>query len=127
MIDATIADPAGQSYARTNPDEIEDAVAKERETQKRAKYNVVSDRYQIVPFVVEATGRLGPAARTWIKNAIQDPIARAALRDKIGAKIMQLNICMILQLKFNASVTADEVSTNRNNLSRSLEDPGPGI
>ena len=121
LIDVTIADPAGESYARLHPDEVEDAVAKERESQKRLHYDRVRPNYHIVPFVVEATGRLGPAARTWMKDTFRDPMVRAALRDRIGAKIMQLNICLILQLRHNVAAVD---SLNVENTTLGLENPG---
>ena len=121
LIDVTIANPAGRSYQRLNPSEVDDAVAKEREERKAHHYDRVRADYHIVPFVIEATGRLGPAARQWIKEVIADPAKRAAFREQIGTKVMQLNTAQLLQLKVNIASTT---SSNLNSGNRRLENPG---
>jgi len=67
LIDVMVTDPAAQSYRHLHPHETADAVAKYQEERKEAKYNTVNGLYRVVPFVVEATGRLGPKAAEWLR------------------------------------------------------------
>ncbi len=69
--------PAAPSYEAEQPDQQEDAVAVFRERQKREKYASVANSYRIVPFAVEATGRLGPTAKDLIHEIEPDEKKKA--------------------------------------------------
>jgi hypothetical protein len=75
-----------------------------REIGKKAKYRgLLGDRVEnqdfFVPFVVEATGRLGPAARKFIDSVLKETKTKGAkqmLIIKIGAVIARNNAMMAL-------------------------------
>jgi hypothetical protein len=67
LIDVMVTYPPERSYGHLYPHEIADAVAKYQEERKEAKYSTVNGLYRVVPFVVEATGRLGPKAAEWLR------------------------------------------------------------
>jgi hypothetical protein len=75
-----------------------------REVDKKEKYRgLIGDRVDVaehfVPFVVEATGRLGPAARQFIGMVLKESkvkFAQQSLFIKIGAIIARYNAMMAL-------------------------------
>jgi hypothetical protein len=98
LVDVTVANPAAPSYEAEQPDQQEDAVAAFRERQKREKYASVANSYRIVPFAVEATGRLGPTAKDLIHEIEPDDKKKARctiLRDRIAMKVTQLVVRQI--------------------------------
>ena len=85
-----------------------------REEEKAAKYQAVSEQYHILPFVVEATGRLGPKARTWMRELTEDQrYLRTKTRERIGTKIIQFVATQILML--GKSITIDSLGVGNNN------------
>lgn len=124
LIDVTIADATAQSYSKTKPHLYPDAVANFREEQKRKKYDRFKDSYEIVPFVVEATGRLGPAARKWLQQYPAPRIIKTRLREQISCKVMQFNIRQMITLQnniVNNSRRNFEDSDSNNNSPRNVE------
>jgi len=68
VIDVMIRDPSSPSTLSTNQSHrITDATNKSGEAIKRRHYNQWANNHTIVPFVIEATGRLGPSAELFIK------------------------------------------------------------
>lgn len=89
LIDVMVTDPAAQSYRHLHPHETADAVAKYQEERKEAKYNTVNGLHRVAPFVVEATGRLGPKAAEWLryitdKNHYQRTVVKARITARIA-------------------------------------------
>jgi len=84
IVDIAIVDPSAPSYiCMVNSHQVSDAAARERERVKITDFNAASiDGVQFVPFVVEATGRLGPAAMDFLKLIIHRD--QDALRDFLG-------------------------------------------
>ena len=77
IIDVSIVNPAGKTQVdRNKTHQEQDAAARSREVEKRALYARVLteagghiDAERIVPFVIERTGRLGPAALSFLEAA----------------------------------------------------------
>ncbi len=72
-IDVSFVSPACRSCLRDRTDRYAGRAAKKREEKKRTKYGGLpglgpGGAYGFTPFVVEATGRLGAAARTFIED-----------------------------------------------------------
>ena len=66
LIDISVTDAVSDCPVRTNSRSRTDATAaKERETQKRTRYN---NDHRLIPFVFETGGRWGPTAEAWIKS-----------------------------------------------------------
>ena len=84
IIDIAIVDPSAPSYTRMDDShEVADAAAKHRERDKTTFFNEAAiDGAQFIPFMVEATGRLGPAARDFLHLIISRE--RDALKDFLG-------------------------------------------
>jgi hypothetical protein len=76
----------------------------QRENYKREKYRrILGDRVDnqayFVPFIVEATGRLGPAARKFIEAVLKESkskMAKSVLYSQIGAAIARNNAMLSL-------------------------------
>ena len=84
IIDIAVVDPSAPSYIRmVDSHHTVDAAARERERMKMLNFNAAAiDGGQFIPFVVEATGRLGPAARDFLQLVIHKD--HEALRDFLG-------------------------------------------
>ena len=73
-IDVAVVDPGCQHYIqRYRSNEVPDAAAKAMETSKRNHYSTVKDPLplppaSVIPFVLETSGRLGPAALGFIQR-----------------------------------------------------------
>ncbi len=73
-IDMSFVNPGCRKYIRrSRSHEVDGAAAAEREKEKRAKYADVPGMEEggsggFVPFVVEVTGRMGRAARKFLKD-----------------------------------------------------------
>ena len=73
-IDVAVVDPGCQHYIqRYRSNEVPDAAAKAMETSKRNHYSTVKDPLplppaSVIPFVLETSGRLGPAALSFIQR-----------------------------------------------------------
>jgi hypothetical protein len=64
-IDVTVANPSSQRYLDMGSADTADVASKFKEQEKIRHYSVLGDAVQtgrFIPFAVEATGRLGPAA-----------------------------------------------------------------
>ena len=80
LIDISVTDAVSDCPTRTNSRSRTDATAaKERETQKRTRYN---NDHRLIPFVLETGGRWGPTAEKWIKN-VAPKIGRASCRERV--------------------------------------------
>jgi hypothetical protein len=99
-IDVMVVHPGAQTYLQRGSAWTEDTASKAGEEIKRAKYSVVPQLLQqghFVPFVVEATGRLGPSAMQWIRalTAGKDVLHRSRCLSLISAAIARYNAKMI--------------------------------
>ena len=73
IVDVLSKDPGSDSAVARNSDTIRDQTAKEGEGRKRAHYRQVTqpaplDPMFVFPFVLESTGRLGPAAMGFVQR-----------------------------------------------------------
>ena len=82
LVDISVTDAASNCPTRTASRSRSDATAaKERETQKRTRYQHDN---RLIPFVLETGGRWGPTAEEWIKNiAPTDPQERSTLLSQL--------------------------------------------
>lgn len=123
VIDVTITDPACRTHtdhgAESGAAFTPDTGAKLKEKHKRQKYGTVPllcveekvfndtgpiDPYIFVPFAVEATGRLGPAALELMNYILRDPIYHNEVSHfyyVIGASIARNNSRMIFKNRRN--------------------------
>jgi hypothetical protein len=70
-IDVTVANPASQSYLNMGSATTADVASKFKEQAKSRHYEVLGNAVQtgrFIPFALEATGRLGPAAVRFIER-----------------------------------------------------------
>ena len=103
IIDVGITDPAAPTYLReADSASCADAAAKRYETTKRDDFLSRGIRdHKFVPFILETTGRMGPAARTFFQTAVENQGSRASSAGKrflrrMSATIMRGN-AMIIQ------------------------------
>ena len=70
VIDVAIVDPASPSYVAKESDTKSDVAAGQRVADKWARWRAIGEvaGATFVPFVVEATGRLGPAANKFFNE-----------------------------------------------------------
>jgi hypothetical protein len=90
-IDVTVANPASQSYLNLGSAVSADVASKRKEQEKIRHYGVLGNAVQtgrFIPFAVEATGRLGPAAVQFLQR-MAGP--RHDLRNRF---IDQMNVIM---------------------------------
>jgi hypothetical protein len=83
-IDVAVASPSSQRAIRAGSAVTPDTAATQREAEKRAKYAPLLaalgvHRDQFFPFVVEATGRFGPAATSFLTKLPQPDRIRAGV------------------------------------------------
>lgn len=107
ILDITVSDPAAPTYRRLTPESSvthADATNRCRETQKTNHYALspsdIVQRGLFVPFAVEATGRLGPAALSFLQTLM--PPDRRGLTP-ISTLITQIGTVIA---KSNAQATA---------------------
>jgi hypothetical protein len=101
IIDVAVADPAAPSY-RALPigsAATPDVAALFRENEKRTKYAGI-DNVDVIPFALEATGRLGPAALAYITKLCGNEAVGVARRNRFidRASVVCANyssMCMI--------------------------------
>jgi hypothetical protein len=90
-IDVTVANPASQSYLDMGSTTTADVASKHREQAKSRHYAVLGNAVQtgrFIPFALEATGRLGPAAVRFIERM-------AGLRHDLKNRLIdQINVVM---------------------------------
>ncbi len=121
LIDVAIVNPSSRSYRRLAPHDKDDAAAIQREKDKERHYQRLTG-YKVVPFVVEATGRLGPKARDFLDGICdrQDGQRLAAFREQIGAKMAQF-VTLQCNGMHNRNVFTGEGSSNSQNI------PNPSV
>lgn len=100
FIDVMVVHPGAHTYLERGSALVEDVANKAGEQVKRTKYSVVphlQEHGNFVPFVVEATGRLGPSAMTWLRHltAGRDVFFRSRCLTTISAYIAMYNAKMI--------------------------------
>jgi len=83
IIDVAVADPAAPSYRSlpTGSTATPDVAALFRENEKRTKYAGI-DNVDVIPFAMEATGRLGPAALAYITKLCGNEAVGVARRNR---------------------------------------------
>jgi hypothetical protein len=105
IIDVCITNPSCRTTLVHGSDRTQDVGAGLRETSKRASYARIPSLHQdpyigheFVPFVVEATGRLGPSALEFLKSSLdseEDAHARLYFLSATSACIALFNSLMI--------------------------------
>jgi hypothetical protein len=105
IIDVSITNPSCRTTLEHGSDRTSDVGARLRETSKRASYARIPSlrlapytNHQFVPFIVEATGRLGPSALEFLNGALDsedDSHARSYFLSAISACIALYNSLMI--------------------------------
>jgi len=80
-IDVAVASPSSQRAILAGSSVTPDAAATQREAEKRAKYAPLMEALGVnparfIPFVVEATGRFGPAASNFLKKLPHQDLMR---------------------------------------------------
>ena len=96
-VDVVVMDPANVAYRRLVDGSCErfGAAAMNREEAKKKHYSCVPDivnNGRFVPFAVEATGRLGPAALTFVENLTRhQPGLRNRFVDQVGMVLAKYN------------------------------------
>jgi hypothetical protein len=90
-IDVTVANPSSQSYLNMGSATTADVASKHKEQAKTRHYEVLGNAVQtgrFIPFALEATGRLGPAAIRFIERM-------AGLRHDLKNRLIdQINVVM---------------------------------
>jgi hypothetical protein len=83
LIDVAVVDVGCATYLQAGAAGRADAAAEAREKDKRSDFrrtfNGISDD-QFVPFVVEATGRLGPSAKSFLDTVVGEQTGQGPLR-----------------------------------------------
>ena len=98
IFDVAIVDPSAPTYRTLGSHHTPDVAATERETYKTRLFLECGVHNAVfIPFVVEATGRLGVAARNWFESMIADTHKKAgnAFISRISASIARYNSKMI--------------------------------
>jgi hypothetical protein len=96
VIDVAICDPSAACYRDYGSIREDGAAAKQKERQKEAKYADIPDLLNtdaFVPFVVEATGRIGPKAFAFLEQ-LMGPNNTADLTSftiQVGAVVNRFN------------------------------------
>ena len=109
VFDVAVVDPAAPSYLAKGSDKKEDVAAGQREMDKRAGWQAIGgvEGAHFIPFVVEATGRLGPSALKFFNekliSADGSHIAKLFLL-KLNFTIARWNARMVLQARGTISV-----------------------
>jgi hypothetical protein len=72
VFDVAVVDPAAPSYLAMESHKNEDVAARHREAAKREGWDAIGgvDGATFIPFVVEATGRMGPCAREYFDTKL---------------------------------------------------------
>ena len=103
VFDVSIVDPAAPTYLDRGSDRSPDVAAKYREGVKTARFvkEGVDTVAQCVPFVVESTGRLGPAALAFFKRHIEENHRAKGweFMSKISASIARWNSRMVEEMR----------------------------
>ena len=97
-------DPASPSYLAKESDTKSDVAAGQREADKRARCRAIGEvaGATVVPFVVEATGRLGPAANKFFNEKLisrDGPYTARMFMQKMNFAIARWNAHMILKAR----------------------------
>lgn len=106
IIDVAICDPSAACYRDHGSIREDLAAAKQKEQQKEAKYAHIPELLNtdtLVPFVVEATGRIGPKAWAFLEQ-LTTPANTAALTSfviQVGAIVNRFNGRQVLTLREN--------------------------
>jgi hypothetical protein len=104
VIDVSIVEPAAPSYVKCGSNEHRDAANNAREQNKISKYEILRNKepaaFRFVPFVIEATGRLGIHGRAFLGELFTKQ-QTTKLMMQIGAKIMKFNASMMRQMYTN--------------------------
>ena len=92
-IDASTVNPAAPKYMKTGGSQTQDHASSIREMEKITQYEGVDSlpHNRIVPFVIECTGRLGKAARDFLKEVGLDDKKRSALKNELASIIAFAN------------------------------------
>jgi len=104
VIDVAIVDPASPSYLAKESDTKSDVATGQREADKRARWRAIGEvaGAAFVPFVVEATGRLGPAANKFFNEKLisrDGPYTARMFMQKMNFAIARWNAHMILKAR----------------------------
>ena len=100
VFDVAIVDPAAPSYLAMESYKKEDVAALHREKAKRDGWEAIGgvEGATFIPFVVEATGRMGPCALDYFNSNIvseDGPHVAKIFLKKMSCTISRLNARMI--------------------------------
>ena len=99
VLDIAIVDPAAPTYRAEGSFYIPNTAAIVRENAKRRLFGMTQvEHTSFTPFVIEATGRLGPSARNWLETTFG-----AAHKHHIKMFIKQMSAVIV---KWNARMLA---------------------
>jgi len=102
VFDVAVVDPAAPSYLAQSSFKEPNVAAKQREDAKRAHWAAIGGvtGVEFIPFVVEATGRMGPSALTYFKRKIEsedNPHIAKTFLTNMNYAIAKWNAKMILK------------------------------
>ena len=103
LIDVAVATPCSAQYVRRQSDRVALVAASMFEDKKRRTYEATIQTLQLqqdalVPFVLEATGRLGQAATSFLERVQADPHIRQEVDGKASIKfLIALLRCSLLR------------------------------
>jgi hypothetical protein len=100
LIDVSVINPGAKRYLDVGSADKEDVGSNKREEEKRVKYSQIlglAASNCFVPFVVEATGRLGKAAVKFVNNLTKDKdiSIRSFFLNSLSACLARFSSCMI--------------------------------
>jgi hypothetical protein len=113
-IDASTVNPAAPKYMKTDGSQTQDHASSLREMEKITQYEGVDSlpHNRIIPFVIECTGRLGKAARDFLKEVGLDDKKRSALKNELASIIAFANGECISTSYLKGSTRASGLTTD---------------
>ena len=104
IFDVAVVDPAAPSYLSHDSYKEENVAAKQREAAKRAEWTARGgvNNAEFIPFVVEASGRMGPSALSYFMNKLvsaEGPYIAKSFLMNMNFSIARANARMILECR----------------------------
>ena len=118
ITDVSIVDPTGAHYLGKGSDQTPDVAATVRELLKLKRFEHVygengsalpnSTTTQFIPFVFEATGRMGPAAREFFHRTLDEKCwdTKEEFLQKVNYTLWRWNARMILSMRGRIPIVA---------------------
>ena len=118
MIDVSVVEPAAPSHVKAGSAEHANTANRSMEKTKIEQYNSLcsqrqgdTEQFCFVPFVLEATGRLGIYAEGFLKEMFPAE-QRNRIKAQIGAKVMQFNAVLMRQMYKNMEKATSNLQGN---------------